>query len=466
MHQSQNQGHRPAVWTGLLLLGVYLLTTGGQTFISDGEIMLLTAVRLVDAQTLRLPESATAFPQVVRGYDGTLVSCYGLGQPLLAAVLYWVGRYLVGWYLLPGGDDFHLGKFFALLLPALATALTGRVLCAWATRLYRSSRLGVVLGLLYGLGTLAWPYSRFFFSEPLFTACLVLAAFALFQRRPLRAGLFYGYAVVTRIGGVVLLPAFLLYAWFHAHPQERLRRIAWMGVGGLPGGLLVLFHNWVRFRTLTEAGYPGQGFTGNLLEGLYGLLLSPGKSIFLYVPLLLALPAAVVPFIRQFRPEALLVGALTLITLIESAMWWMWWGGWGWGPRFLTPLMPFLVLSLGSLLRRRPWQYLIVGMLLPLSLMVNMMGILVDFNVYIREVTGGISTREMIYLFQPEYSPILGHLRYLDLKTIPIVSLDLHQQHTGFPEPAATFVSACLVLLTAGSLVGLWRAVKPVPDDA
>jgi hypothetical protein len=446
----------------LLLLGIYLLTTGGQTFISDGEIMLLTAVRLIDAQTLRLPESATAFPQVIRGPHDAPVSCYGLGQPLLAAALYWVGRYLVGWYLLPGANDFHLGKFFALLLPAFATALTGGILCTWATRLYRSLHLGVVLALLYGVGTLAWPYSRFFFSEPLFTACLVLAAFALFQRHPLRAGLCYGYAIATRVGGLLLLPAFLLYAWFQPSPstEGRLHRMTWIGVGSVPGGLLILFHNWVRFRSLTEEGYPGQGFTGSLLEGLSGLLLSPGKSVFLYVPLLLALPAAALPFIRQYRAEALLVGSLTLITLIESAMWWMWWGGWGWGPRFLTPLMPFLVLPLGTLLRRRPWQSLIIGLLLPLSLAVNMMGILVDFNVYIRDITRGIRAREMIYLFQPAYSPLLGHLKHFDPTTIPIVSFDLYQSHTGFPHDAAPLVSASFVLLTAGALVGLWRSIN------
>jgi hypothetical protein len=154
---------RAALWTTLLLLGIYLVTTGGRPFISDGEIMLLSATRLIDQQTLALPDSAAAFPQTVRGVGGRYYSRYGLGQPLLAALLYWWGRYVVGWYLLPTPHDFALGKFIALLLPALATAGTGGILCRWAASLYASHRVGMLLALLYGTATLAFPYSRFFF---------------------------------------------------------------------------------------------------------------------------------------------------------------------------------------------------------------------------------------------------------------------------------------------------------------
>ena len=41
---------------------------------------------------------------------------------------------------------------------------------------------------------------------------------------------------------------------------------------------------------------------------------------------------------------------ITAITLAQSSFWWIWWGGWGWGPRFLVPLLPFLILPLGVLL--------------------------------------------------------------------------------------------------------------------
>jgi len=233
-----------------------------------------------------------------------------------------------------------------------------------------------------------------------------------------------------------------------------------MALGLLPFALAMLGYNWVRFRALAERGYAGEGFTGDLLVGLYGLLLSPGKSVFLYVPLLLALPWAVVPFARRHRPEAALICALAPITLAQSALWWIWWAGWGWGPRFLVPLMPFLTLMLGVLLERRAWRYAIGALLLPLSIGVNLLGILVDFNTYIAELTRGELSREAIYLYQPAFSPIVAHLRRLDLGNIPIVSFDLSDPQIGFPQPWAALVSASFVALLVVAALGVWRSIR------
>ncbi len=460
---------RTAVWAGLLLLAVYLLSTGGQPFISDGEVMLITSMRIVDERTVSLPEGAAIYPQTVRRADGVLFSKYGIGQPLAAAPLYAFGRYVLGRLIGAGQGAFYVGRFLALLLPALATALTGGLLCAWATRLYGSARIGVTLALFFGIGTLAWPYSRFFFSEPLFTAGLVAAALAISLRKPLLAGFALGGAIVTRVGGAVLLPAFALYLWMKTTDDGRgvvggrwlvvARQLFWLALGGLPFAALMAGYNWVRFRSLFERGYANEGFTGNLLEGLYGLLLSPGKSVFLYVPLLLALPWALLPFVRRYRAEAVLIGAITLITLLQSALWWIWWAGWGWGPRFLVPLMPFLVLPLGVLLNARAARRALF-VLLALSIGVNLLGILVDFNTYINALTQGDMAREAIYLYQPAYSPILAHLRMLDLTHIPIVSFDLADPQFGFLEPWAALVSVSFVVLLASSALGLWRALR------
>jgi hypothetical protein len=449
-----------AAWVILFLFGVYFLINGGQTFISDGELMLQTAARIADYHTLTLTESAADFPQTVRGQGGFLFSRYGVGQPMAAAVLYLFGTHIVGSWLIPGSAAYNVGRFFALLLPAIATAVTGGVLYAWSAQLYRSVRIGVALALLYGLGTLALPYSRFFFSEPLYTCCLALAAYALYQGYHSFGGFTVGYAIATRIGGVFLLPAFLAYSWLL---RRRWQDLLWFGIGLIPGGLLVLLNNWVRFRALTEQGYGEEGFTGNLFVGLAGLLFSPGKSLFLYVPLLLALPFAIMPFARRFRNEAVLVGLLTLITLLQSALWWTWWGGWGWGPRFLVPLLPFLVLPLGVLLARQVWRRIIFFGLFPLSVAINLLGVLVDFNDYLSEITRGSFAREQIYLWQPAYSPILAHIRRLDPDTIPIVSFQLSRPDIGFAEPGATLISLSIALLLLISLAALWRSVRRSP---
>jgi hypothetical protein len=147
-------------------------------------------------------------------------------------------------------------------------------------------------------------------------------------------------------------------------------------------------------------------------------------------------------------------------------LWWIWWGGWGWGPRFLVPLMPFLVLPLGVLLERRAWRWIIGALLLPLSVAVNMLGILVDFNAYLSEFTRGELAREQLYLWQPIHSPLLEHLRRLDLSEAPIVSFQLSRSDIGFSEPAATLLSIGMIVLVLGALAGLWRTVRQSPRPA
>lgn len=486
----------PAFWTTLLLFGIYLLTTGGETFISDGEIMLMTTMRIVDHGVMTLPTPlAESFPQTIQGQGGFYFSRYGLGQSLAAVPFYWFGSRILPW-LFPEATPHITGRFCALLLPAFATAVTAGVLCLWASRLYASAAMGVSIALLYGIGTFAWPFSRVFFSEPLFTCCLIIAAFALHQRWPLVAGLAYGYAAATRMDAIFVFPALLLLLWYRtgdrpipkappftdenavrwpigsrswegmrsllliSYPtRNRMIALVQFGLGTLPGLMIILLNNWFRFRTLRGHGYDDQWFTGNLIEGMMGLLFSPGKSPFLYSPLLLVVPIAFFFFARRFRVETWFLVLLILLTLWKSATWWIWWGGWSWGPRFLVPLLPFLVLTIGVLLERRAWVWLIVGLLLPLSILVNLLGIVVNFNTYLQLVTSGIFDNERIYLYEWYYSPIPGHLRILDWSQVPIVSFHLSRPDIGFSEPGATIISFGFVLLTLAGAIGLIRSL-------
>jgi hypothetical protein len=99
--------------------------------------------------------------------------------------------------------------------------------------------------------------------------------------------------------------------------------------------------------------------------------------------------------------------------------------------------------------------------LLPLSLAVNLAGILVDFNDYLSEITHGSLAREAIYLFDPMASPILAHIQRLDLTAIPIVSFDLSHPRVGFPPEVAPLLSLGIVALIIVALVNLFLTLYP-----
>ena len=54
----------------------------------------------------------------------------------------------------------------AFLLNAVVTALTGVLLARAVLVLYYSLRAAVLTGVIFGLGTIAWPYATHFFGEP------------------------------------------------------------------------------------------------------------------------------------------------------------------------------------------------------------------------------------------------------------------------------------------------------------
>jgi hypothetical protein len=118
---------------------------------------------------------------------------------------------------------------------------------------------------------------------------------------------------------------------------------------------LLVGYNRVRFGYPLQTGYhfeAGEGFNGPLLQGLWGLLLSPYRGLFWYTPLAAAALLSWPRFITRHKEEGWLLAAVSGAWVLLFSCWWMWWAGFAWGPRFLVPLMPFLVIVLMPMLER------------------------------------------------------------------------------------------------------------------
>ena len=472
--------HLTALGVFLLLFSVYLLTNGGGLFISDGVVMFKTTEAIVEFRTIELePDPLSAF-QIVEGRDGHYFSKYGIGQPLAAAPLYAFGGVVHNVWL-----DYMWDKavrmYFVSLFNPLATALTGAVLFLLAFRLRYGIYLSLFLALAWGLCSLAWPYTRVYFSEPLYGLCLVSAAYFLLLYKQTEerhrfawlfmAGASLGYAILTRIAGFIVLPWFTVYAVWAAsyHPEAqfiRELRSSWRfrGRPTLPSlrislAAIVVFaaplvlaiaimlaHNVLRFSDALNSGYPAaESFRTPLTEGLVGLLLSPGQSLFIYVPLTALSVVAWRPFWVRERSTAMLYTAVILSTLIPSALWWSWWGGWSWGPRLLVPVLPFAFLGLGPLLQRSQLARIAAVPLAALGFVVALLGTLVDFNPYLAGV------QEPDVYFEPGFSPIRAHLRSL-LDGEHIVVATFRLESLGFNDRFAVIAPLLIILMICASL--------------
>ena len=107
-------------------------------------------------------------------------------------------------------------------LEARQNPLVSAVVCVlvfgFCTQLGFPTRSAVTLTLVYGLGTIAWPYSKTFASEPLVTVFLLASVYALVflkstgrMAKLLLAGGLWGASIMVKLTALVVAPALLLY---------------------------------------------------------------------------------------------------------------------------------------------------------------------------------------------------------------------------------------------------------------
>jgi hypothetical protein len=404
-----------------LLFSVYLFTFSG-TYHSSDEISMLAATDSIarrgtlDIELLRwMGEQQGSF-----GPDGHLYSRKGIGTTLVALPHYWLALQFQ-----------RLGNVqTAMLTSGVLTALTGLLVFLLLRRLAYARGVALSVALAFGLGTMVWPYARYLFSESLAGLGLMASAYFLLRFRdepgpasPLLAGAGLGVALLARLSNAIVAPflglvllAYLFRRYgrdWHKFVQPVLLFI----VPVLAALAIIGWYNWARFGSPLTTGYlPEETFSTPFFEGLYGLLLSPGRGLLWYNPLLWAALLGWVPFFRKHRSEALLAGAVVLGNVAFYASWFLWWAGHAWGPRFLITALPFAALPLAGAFEaaaRRRWLQVGLVALALASLAVQVLGVAVDFNLYLEDVYAELGLYHPATLFEPRYSPLLQQWRYL-----------------------------------------------------
>ena len=412
-----------------LLFSIYLLTFSGRYHSSDEVSMLAVTDSLArrgawDIELMRwMGEQQGSF-----GPDGHLYSRKGIGTTLAALPLYWLA--------LQGG---RLGNVQAAMLTlGLVTAATAALIFLTLRRLGFGWAASLGTGLAFGVATMAWPYARTLFSEPLAGLGLILSFYFLIRYRDERdgwsallAGAGLAVALLARLNNAIVAPflGLLLLIYLHRQVGRHWRRwitpILLFGLPVLAALLITGWYNWLRFGSPLTTGYlPEERFATPFFEGLYGLTLSPGKGLFWYNPFLFAAVAAWPAFLRRNRAAALVAAAIVLANLAFYAPWYLWWAGHAWGPRFLVTMLPFAALPLApameSAWRQRRTLGVALGLLFLVSVAVQALGVAVDFNLYLEEIHAELGLYHPATLFTITYSPLLRQISYLRLENLDL----------------------------------------------
>ena len=251
-------------------------------------------------------------------------------------------------FVLVGANALDLGLLVRVGHVAAATIEVIATLLLWSVmRRFASERWSLTLVLLYFFGTSVRTIaSQALWQHPGVHLAVAVALWLVFVARPVAlwrefaAGVALGFGAVVRQTTAMLVPFV---------PAGRVRATVFAIAGAAIGVVPLLVYNAAAFGNPLEQGYGTKPFDTSPLIGLYGLLLSPSRGLFVYEPYLLFAFATIV-LLRPGR-DHLELRLLSLVyawaaTAILYSTYEEWWGGRVFGPRFLDDLAPALFVLL------------------------------------------------------------------------------------------------------------------------
>jgi hypothetical protein len=354
---------------------VYALTAPGHLGTSDMRVEFAVAQSIVGQGDFTVAHSLPYEPvPFLVGPDGRHYTDHGLGQSILLVPAALIGR--LGGCSNPAAcsaNAQHAAEFAASFLDGLAAALAVMLMFLLAVDLGAAIRPALALALLFGFTTIVWAYAHDAFDVGPTGAVLLLALYALVhgtRRKSLFwlaiAGAAAGFAVLIRVPDVLFLPflgGYLLMVSWRLGWTAIIRRLLAFGVPLAAMIAVFGWYNWVRFGAPLQTGYtlPSDYFAGAHAYGFVGwgaypgsltaMLFSPGRSIFIYSPILVAAAVGLPMLWRQNRALTATVLGVAGVNLLFYAAF----GpvpGWAWGPRYFVPVMPFMILPLLPVLQR------------------------------------------------------------------------------------------------------------------
>ena len=386
---------RAAGLIAVAALCIYISTAGGGLTSVDAVMTYEVTKNLVSHGT-------SSFDVVGlnhhRGVDGRYYSPFGIGQSIFSIPFYVVGQSARQWFGLRLGRPETLDKSAVALGSTVAAAGIVWVAYLFAWRLSGSLVGACRTALALGFGTLVWPYSKFGFNAALTGWCLTAGIYSAWvgvrlDRRRLVAwsGIWLACAFLTR--HEMAVAAVLVAAWiaFETRRDWRLLtgRLVWLGVPLAAAFAFWLWYNFTRFGHPFDTGNLGPDLAldqqfmldQSILVGLRGLLFSPGRSLFVYAPLTVAGVLALPSLARRDRSTAVLFAGVLVSFLVLYGSLRYWDGLRGYGPRYLVPVLPILIIPLvwwlepGNSRWRRALLWVVA-----LSVVVQLPGVVVDFS--------------------------------------------------------------------------------------
>jgi hypothetical protein len=437
---------RTALWIFLTFCLFYIGITRGH-FISIDEVGPYQTTRsLWEEKNLTTGMIPRSYP----GRNDRYYSQFNPGQSVAAMPLYGLGKAFgqvlknlnrTDWIAILAGPS--LGQnpmrwggdieiFFVNLLNCFITALLCTIFFSFSLRLGATPRWALLSSILLGLTTFIGSFSTGFWlhaSEALFLLWAFYFLFLDSQRPDWRfrfiAGILTGLMILFRLPSVVAIPGLGLYLLGSIWQRQRKEtgiHFSFVNIFGqtvafaipvIVGILIYLCINYIKFESILGK-YENAGFHGRLLKALYAYLFSPGESIFLFSPLLILFPWLHRGFAKKYRLESIIILTISLCYLMFYGNYGGWHGLYCFGPRYLVPLVPILLLPLGQWMadtNKKMW--FVVGFLAVIGFWVQLVNVAVNWW-YVTLYENYLNFEpEHSFLFIPDVAQVVTHSKAL-----------------------------------------------------
>lgn len=293
------------------------------------------------------PEAPYCFTQI----NGHYYSAYPIGAPLLSLPIYFIADLLK--------IDFSeknlilLEKFSASLMVSLSA-----IILLLSLKIITSLKNSIITTVIYSIATCSWAVSsQALWQHPAVQLLNALTIFSLFNAKKkdyfyILSGFFAAGSIFCRPTNFICFGIIFLYLIL-----KQRKKITYF----LTGAILPLF-----FFGYYNLNYFGSIFGGYVyadvlgtkgitsfaawatspLVGLSGLLFSPSRGLFIFSPILIFSFIGLKQVFSQELRDSLLkwLSIIPLVYLVPLSFFSNWWGGHSFGYRFLTDVLPFLMI--------------------------------------------------------------------------------------------------------------------------